>query len=110
MKKGMKTAMKSMRRKAMKVSKIAKGRFSKVLVLRGSKAKTVGGLKATDLKKNKHGRVVSKKQSARGSKNKWMVAVARARKELGVKGFHAVGGKSAKGQALYKKAKSFYKK
>eukprot|EP00441_Pelagodinium_beii_P044965 CAMPEP_0197619120 /NCGR_PEP_ID=MMETSP1338-20131121/188_1 /TAXON_ID=43686 ORGANISM="Pelagodinium beii, Strain RCC1491" /NCGR_SAMPLE_ID=MMETSP1338 /ASSEMBLY_ACC=CAM_ASM_000754 /LENGTH=35 /DNA_ID= /DNA_START= /DNA_END= /DNA_ORIENTATION= len=32
-----------------------------------------------------------------------------ARKELGIKGFQAVGGKSAQGKALYAKAKSLYK-
>jgi predicted transcriptional regulator len=56
------------------------------------------------LKKNKNGRVVSKKRSARGMKNKWIIAVTKARKALGVRGFAAV----KKGSALYKKAKSFY--
>merc|ERR1712193_355579 len=67
-----KAAMKAM--KAMKkkhVSKIARGSFSKVLVLRGSKEKTIGGLSAKDLIKSKRGRVVSKKQNARGNKNPW---------------------------------------
>merc|ERR1712078_788277 len=50
-------AMKAMKKKA--VSKIARGIFSKVMVLRGSKAKTVGGLTAKDLYKNKNGKVVS---------------------------------------------------
>merc|ERR1711959_515567 len=57
-----KAAMKAMKaRRAMKKkSVIATGRLAKVMVLRGSKAKTVGGLKASDLTKNKTGRVVSK--------------------------------------------------
>ena len=58
-----------------RVSKIAKGRFRKVLVFRGSKIKTSGGLKKSALRKNKHGRVVSAKMSARGQKSKWMQAV-----------------------------------
>ena len=37
-----------------------------------------------------------------------VMAVMTARKELGVKGFQAVGGKSAQGKALYAKAKSLY--
>merc|ERR1712054_444811 len=62
-------AMKAMKKKS--VSKIATGRLAKVMVLRGSKGKTVGGLTAEDLTKNKHGRVVSKKQSAQSKKSPW---------------------------------------
>merc|ERR1711937_1048281 len=94
-------AMRAMKKKS--VSKIARGRMAKVLVLRGSKAKTVGGLTASSLTKNKHGRVVSKKQSAAGKKNPWMIAVQKARKELKIKGFCA----AKKGSELYKKAKEF---
>ena len=83
--------------------------MAKVQVLKGRKAKTVGGLTASDLKKNKNGKVVSKKSSIRGQKNKWSRAVGAARKALGVKGFCAVGGKTAKGQALLKKVRSLYK-
>ena len=54
-----------------------------------------------DLIKNKHGRVVSKKQSAQGKKNTWMIAVKKARAALKIKGFVAV----KKGTELYKKAK-----
>merc|ERR1719447_2488160 len=101
----------------MKVSKIAKGRGAKSRVFRGSKAKTVGGLKKSDLMKNKEGKIVSKKRSAAGKKlyqknglGKWIKAVQQARKALGVKGMQVVGGKTAKGQALLKKARSLYKK
>merc|ERR1719359_1340589 len=45
-------AMKAMKKKK-RVSKIAKGKFRKVLVLRGTKAKTMGGLKKSDLMKTK---------------------------------------------------------
>merc|ERR1712139_186649 len=98
---GMK-AMRAMEKKF--VSKIAKGKFAKVLVLRGTKAKTASGLTASSLTKNKHGRVVSKKKSAFGKKNLWIAAVTKARKALGVKGFAAI----KKGSALYKKAKELY--
>lgn len=121
MKKSMKamkmaSAMK-MKMKAMKVSKIAKGKRAKSSVFRGSKVKTTGGLKKTDLKKSKTGKVVSIKASnasKRRYKNskasKWIDACVKARKALGVKGFAAVGGKSKGGQALLSKARSFYKK
>merc|ERR1719272_2231845 len=98
-------AMKAMKKKA--VSKIAKGRLAKVMVLRGSKAKTVGGLTSKDLTKNKHGKIVSKKQSANaknGSLGRWTKAVQKARAALKVKGFVAV----KKGPPLYIKAKEFY--
>ena len=116
MKKGMKkSSMKGMRRKAMKKSKVAKGKRAKSSVFRGTKEKTSGGLKKTDLTKNSNGKVVSKKASTAGKKRygnikAWIVAVGKARKAMGIKGFCAVGGKSTQGQALYKKAKSFWKK
>merc|ERR1712097_76809 len=100
-------AMKAMKKKA--VSKIAKGKLAKLVVFNGTKEKTYTGLKKSDLTKNKNGRVESKKQSANGKKNYanikgWTVAVQKARKALGVKGFVAV----MKGTALYKKAKELY--
>merc|ERR1711975_194329 len=95
-------AMKAMKKKT--VSKIATGRMRKVMVLRGSKAKTVGGLKASDLIKNKNGKVVSKKLSAKGKKSPWMAAVKKARAALKIKGFVAI----KKGSPLYLKAKEFY--
>ena len=101
-------AMKAM--KAMKrVSKFAKGRYAKSVVFRGTKTSTVGGLTKANLMRNKNGKIVSKKQSANGKKayariKGWTMAVAKARKELGVKGFVAV----KKGTPLYKKAKEFY--
>merc|ERR1739848_52823 len=89
-----------------KVSKIAKGKMRKYLVFKGTKVKTVGGLKKADLIKTKSGKIVSKKASAAGKKNAWIAAVVKARKALGTKGFVAV----KKGSALYSKAKSFYKR
>lgn len=70
-----------------RVSKVARGRLAKAQVFKGRKVRTVGGLKAGDIKRNKHGRYVSKKQSARSKKSKWIKAVMRARKALKVKGF-----------------------
>merc|ERR1719258_670208 len=95
-------AMKAMRKKT--VSKIATGRLAKVMVLRGSKAKTVGGLPSKDLTKNKHGRVVSKKLSAKGKKSPWIQACSKARKALKITGFTVI----KKGTPLYAKAKEFY--
>merc|ERR1711988_1513734 len=82
-------AMRAMKKKA--VSKIAKGKFRKVLVFRGSKEKTIGGLTKSDLTKNKHGKIVSKKASIRAKKNSaWTTAIVKARKALGLKGFVAI--------------------
>merc|ERR550514_352033 len=100
--------MKAMKKKT--VSKVAKGKFSKVLVFRGSKAKTASGLIATDLIKNSRGKIVSKKKSAASKKRYaknlrgWTVALQKARKALGVKGFVV----PKKGSALYTKAKELY--
>merc|ERR1739848_344906 len=101
-------AMRAMKKKA--VSKIAKGRMTKVVVFRGSKAKTTSGLTKSDLVKNKAGRIVSKKHQASGKAlytkfaKKWISAVQKARKTLGLRGFVAI----KKGSPLYQKAKEFY--
>merc|ERR1719241_38495 len=87
-------AMKAMKKKS--VSKVAKGVMAK--------AKTVGGLTAKDLTKNKFGKIVSKKKSALGKKSPWIQAVAKARKALKITGFAAI----KKGSPLYAKAKEFY--
>merc|ERR1719263_927184 len=100
MKKSMaKKAMKSMKKRAMK--KTAKTYKSK----QGAKNAVFSG----KIMKTKAGRVVSKKLSAKGKASKWMKAVVAARKALGIKGFQIIGGKSAKGQQLLKKARSLYK-
>merc|ERR1712181_68408 len=115
MKKSMKKG--GMKRKAKRVSKVAKGKRAKSSVFRGTKSRTTGGLKKSDLTKNKFGKVVSKKASEASKKRyktsgmaKFTKAVQAARKALGIKGFQAVGGKTAKGQALLKKARSLYRK
>merc|ERR1719181_950056 len=95
-------AMRAMKGKT--VSKIAKGRFAKSLVLRGTKEKTAGGLKKEGLFKNKRGKIVSKKASAAGKRSYqnirgWTTALAQARKELRLTGFTPVNGKTSAGKA-----------
>merc|ERR1711957_44236 len=108
--------MKAMKKKAMKKSVIAKGKMAKAMVMRGSKEKTGGGLKKESLRKNKGGKIVSKKASDHAKKRyagsalqKWIKACQAARKELGLKGFQPMGGKTAQGRALYAKTKALYK-
>merc|ERR1719411_386610 len=100
--------------KAKVVSKIARGSRAKSAVFAGRKERTEGGLKQGDLARNKNGRVVSKRRSAMSKKQwatgklkKWTDAVKKAREALGVTGFCVIGGSSAKGKALYAKARSF---
>merc|ERR1719334_675117 len=108
-------AMKKRASKAKRVSVVARGSRAKSSVFSGRKQKTVGGLTKENLTKNRYGKVVSKKSSARakraypGSRLKvWNDAIKAARKALGVSGFVAIGGKSAAGRALYVKAKSIF--
>merc|ERR1719327_726801 len=103
-------AMKAIKQKKKRVSKIAKGRFAKAMVFKGTKAKTVGGLTKADLIMNKNGKIVSKKQQAAGKKaynniKAWTTSVMKARKALGLKGFVPV----KKGTPFYAKTKSFYR-
>merc|ERR1712150_182974 len=105
------------RKMAMKKSIVAKGKRGKASVFRGTKHHTSGGLQKKDLKKNKAGKIVSAKASARAKNSKngkkiaaWGLAVKAARKALGIKGFLPVGGKTSAGKALHAKVKSIYKK
>merc|ERR1739838_436714 len=99
-------------KKAKRVSIVAKGKRAKASVFSGKKQKTTGGVTKEGLVKNRNGRVVSKKSSARAKRaysktiKAWGDAVKAARKALGVTGFVAIGGKSAAGRALYAKAKA----
>merc|ERR1711988_1717837 len=81
---------------------------SRALVLSGKKEKTVKGLRAEDLMKNRWGRIVSRKVSAKSRGNPWIVATKRARASLGITGFCPVGGSSDLGKQLLAQAKSFY--
>merc|ERR1719335_1352607 len=74
-------------------------------------------MKKTDLKKNKAGKIVSRKASDAAKKKKgfkkiaaWGAAFKAARKALGIKGFCPCGGKTRQGQQLLAKTKSLYKK
>merc|ERR1740121_1743587 len=99
--------------KAKRVSKIARGRLAKALVMRGSKEKTVGGLTRDTLTKNKRGKIVSKRAAAAGKRRyknieSWVESVVAARKALQMQGFVAINGKSVQGKALYVKSKALF--
>merc|ERR1719323_37550 len=109
----MKSAMKKTGAKAMKATKamkamksrIARGKLAKAQVFRGRREKTAGGLKASDIIRNKFGRLVSKKRSALGKNLPWPKAIAAARKALGITGFVVIN-RGPEGKALYAKAKA----
>merc|ERR1711988_1822266 len=94
-------AMKAM--KAMKKKPIL-AKLARRHVFAGKISKTKTGLKASDLKMSKTGRIVSKKRSTRAKAafsatlGPWCAAVQKARKALNVKGFMAI----KKGTPLYK--------
>jgi len=99
-----------------RVSIIATGPRARMSVWRGTKTKTVGGLTKESLMKNKFGAIVSKRASAARKKayatskiKIWAEAVKKARKQLKITGFQAIGGKTAQGKQLYEKAKALYK-
>jgi hypothetical protein len=94
-------AMKAMKKK--KAMKKLKAFTLKRYAFTGKVSKTASGLTKADLVKNKRGKIVSKKVSARQKNNPWIIAVQKARKALGTKGF----AKIKKGTPLYTKAKSF---
>jgi hypothetical protein len=76
---------------------------SRALVFHGNADVTPGGLKKKDLKMVK-GEIVSKAKSKDEKKNPWIKAVAKAKKELGIKGFALIQGKLLdKARAIYKK-------
>merc|ERR1711933_179325 len=91
---------------------IAKGKRAKWAVFRGTKTKTYTGLTKDKLMLNKRGKIVSKAASTAAKKRyatsikPWTQSVVTARKQLGITGFCPVNGKSAKGKALYAKARS----
>merc|ERR1712048_1265556 len=99
--------------KAKRVTKIARGKFARSQVLRGSKEKTVSGMTKDSLMRNKFGKIVSKKASAAARKRYqssgakiWADCIKQARKALNLTGFVAINGKQAEGKALYAKAQS----
>lgn len=76
---------------------------SRAQVFHGNATQTAGGLKKKDLAM-KDGEIVSKKKAKGEKKNPWIVAVAKAKKELGITGFALVQGK------LLTRAREIYKK
>jgi hypothetical protein len=64
---------------------------SRAQVYHGTATETAGGLKKKDLKM-KDGEIVSKRKSSGEKSNPWIKAVAKAKKELGIKGFALVQG------------------
>jgi len=64
---------------------------SRAQVYHGNASETAGGLKKKDLKMVK-GEIVSKAKSKDEKKNPWIKAVAKAKKELKIKGFALVQG------------------
>jgi hypothetical protein len=76
---------------------------SRAQVYHGNATETAGGLKKKDLKMVK-GEIVSKSKSKDEKKNPWIKAVAKAKKELGIKGFALVQGPLlAKAREIYSK-------
>ncbi len=66
---------------------------SRAQVYHGNATHTAGGLTKKDLKKDrKSGEIVSKDKSKSEKSNPWIKAVAKAKKELGIKGFALVQG------------------
>merc|ERR1739845_89168 len=103
----MKTAMKTKPAKAMKVMKAMKKVSAKLArrhLFAGKISKTKSGLSKSDFVKNKSGRVVSKKTSARSKKSPWIAACKAARAALKLKGFVPC----KNGTEFYAKAKELY--
>merc|ERR1719229_637580 len=107
------TTMKVLRamRTMKKASVIARGRLAKALVFRGSREKTVGGLRRDMLMRNKRGKIVSKRAAAAGRRRyvqiqDWVESCVEARAALRLSGFVAVNAKSIQGKALYVKTKA----
>lgn len=78
---------------------------SRAQVFHGNADRTTGGLTKKDLKKDrKTGEIVSKSKSKDEKTNPWIKAVAKAKKELGIKGFALVQGPLlAKARKIYSK-------
>ena len=102
-------ASKRRKRTARKAKKPVVGKMWQVW--NGTREKTVGGLKKSDLIMNKRGRVVSKRRSKLAQKRlgssigAWCAAIKTVRKEMGLKGFVPC----KKGTEYYKKVVALYK-
>merc|ERR1712194_472840 len=100
--------MKAMKKKAMKKSVIAKGKMAKAMVMRGSKEKTSGGLKKDSLRKNKGGKIVSKRRLIAPRRGTLVAPFRSGRRHARLRA-RSWGGKTAHGRALYAKTKALYK-
>ena len=76
---------------------------SRAQVYHGNATHTAGGLTKKDLKM-KDGELVSKKKAKDSKTNPWIKAVAKAKKEMGIKGFALIKG------PLLTKAREIYSK
>ena len=72
-------------------------------VMAGKRGQTLGGLMFDDLKQNRRGLIVSKKQQRAGSLAPWPNAVRSARTALHIHGFVPI----KRGTRLYRKAMQF---
>uniref|UniRef100_A0A7S1FIR9 Uncharacterized protein n=1 Tax=Noctiluca scintillans TaxID=2966 RepID=A0A7S1FIR9_NOCSC len=102
-----------MKKRGDRVSKTARGRGAKVLVFKGHRERTAGGLKVDMLMKNRRGKVVSKRANASGRRRfvniePWVRALMAARECLRISGFVAVNGRTLQGKALYIKTRALY--
>ena len=61
-------------------------------------------------KKNRHGKIVSKKRSQLGKERSFPQAVKEARKQLKLTGFVPVGGRSEEGQKLLKLSRKLHER
>ena len=91
---------------------IARGSRAKALVLAGRREKTSNDHKKDDLKRNRKGKAVTKKDSAAGGAKyrhikPFQDAVAAARRRLGIVDFCPIGGKTAREKTLLRTARSF---
>ena len=89
---------------------VATGKNAQLQVFHGKAYKTRGGLTQKDLKKNKHGRIVSKKASAAAKKRfqraDVKAALSRGRKALAKKVGHSMEGKKKSRKKSHKKKSS----
>ena len=81
-------------------------------VLNGRIARTSGGLKASQLRRNSKGRVVSRAKSAQAKRSpqmrRWLAAVATAAEQLGVNQIVLADKRHPKHNALKERARKLY--
>mmetsp|Transcript_8926 Transcript_8926/g.21779 ORF Transcript_8926/g.21779 Transcript_8926/m.21779 type:complete len:367 (-) Transcript_8926:294-1394(-) len=114
MKKPMKkmSVMKKMKKKK---DKFKRRTTKKWLVYQGRRLRTTGGLTKEGLKRNKRGKIVSRKAAAATMRKpqtktvlNWAGCLKAARQLLGLVGFVPCGGKTEAGQRLYRETRRLY--